>query len=681
MRQTVSLVYFADAYGKMNLTKPVKYFLNKLRENPDHIANFSNQSFLKMLSALNHISTFDETSLIQPILNYITQNHKTFIWEEAVQVAHFLAVHRLNQTTEFAATVEIINFFDADNLSLTQLPYDTYIQVFDIYLLTNIINPLDKKTSINVTINKKLELLVRSTKFLELLKSHELSNLDPIKNLIVNKLNEVEKDRFMNLLPSAVSALPSLYQPDLFLPAENSKIGIFVTGSELLSSDEYELSAINRFRFTILEKLVPQMICKAISYHQYLDINFKEVQISFKPETDINNILRHLIPSNNELEALGQISLKVIDIFEKLRSELKSAQSSYYEHEIQIKLNYIELFIKEIELIYSLREEKAKVFEQNQKILYNDKIKYQLAVLDGLYSFIPKNLIEQIDQAFKETSNFESFSILLHQLKQNFVSEETLQNKKLNNLPWLGVLLKTELPLEQSSVDPQQKNIDIEILNSKFLWDTEYHHYSSWKQKLTNSFTISNLRAEEADASDLIVNLDNGRTFNPTLIPNTHQLRNPIRPLSFAWNWEYYVYSFPKSIYDELLYKEAGNLSVQRDLTLEEELMVNLQNLKYQLKAEYKNEDIAKLLTDFEFIENLMTEHLNVGKTDNKGKTSRFVCPRDPKDYLDYLTNISKKWLFRDRYSNFFVAEGLKRLKVKSLKKNLESKEKELHQV
>ena len=208
--------------------------------------------------------------------------------------------------------------------------------------------------------------------------------------MIVSGIKKATKDKFSNLLPNAVKKLPEQYLPQTFYRSNESKVGIFVGGGEMFSTDENELAPLYLFRFKLLEKFYPALTCRAISYNNFLDVDYHDGKLAFKPNESLENILEDLNASNKPFEALKKISLGLLDEFNSLAEARDKSNRK--------ELNDAKLLFAQLEKFFLANNEYNAVIEQEQRSNYSDRLKYRLAHLHSAFSKSSQSIQNRLNE-------------------------------------------------------------------------------------------------------------------------------------------------------------------------------------------------------------------------------------------------------------------------------------------
>lgn len=211
---------------------------------------------------------------------------------------------------------------------------------------------------------------------------------------------------------------------------------------------------------------------------------------------------------------------------------------------------------------------------------------------------------------FNSSSNFENF---IPNLLNSVFTEQLVSETQVDDSNWIGKRITNEI-LATKDI---KKDISYEIIYLKFYSNCNYHQYSSWKEKMNENYSKNsqNIIMHEKGKNELFSssrNLDSEPIYG--IIPKPTQERNLLRPMSYSWHWES---TFYQKLDNQLkLMEKYEYLASRKQKKPESDLkfITSLQNLKFEAKKNLKVEEIANLLVKFEFVEELMKEHLGISK-------------------------------------------------------------------
>jgi len=639
-------INLAYAYSKVHLSNPTKSFLNLSKNSLDQIASLSRTDLLRLTKALNYLSSFDKSAFLPKIVGYISQHHAQFTVEEALEALHFLAIHNLHEAKEFSSLLKIVNTLEVDN---TLTGTNTYQREL-LYDLSLFLDQYRAKNPNAAKLTAHLELLLKTQTYTTEFRESAQRYKDPLKDLIVQGVQKSLTRESVKITPSNLKKLPEEYHPDLFYTSQNKNIGLFVGEGNLISSDENEVSATYQFRCRVLEALHPDVVYKVIGYKQFLDIDYKNAKINFAPQVDFEAILEKLAPQNKHSHILENVFTSLLKEFNE-RAEIRS-------------------FFEQLQNYFAAEKEYASTFVQEHKLLLADRLKYRLAHLYDAFRSSNEATQSRISALIQQQSG-KDFLRFLQEIKDN-LNAQAPKRQEITPLSWHGVVYGEEVAIESSSKD--RKDINKEIINYPFLWDSEYHTYEDWKNVLDKSLNRNNVDFTTLEAPK---HYHGERRVPQGLIPNLSKLRNSLKTHSFPWNWEAFSYKLPQQFFKKFLYSEINNLSSQQPLTQEQQAIANLQNLKVEWKATLSDAQIVNKLVELDFIEELISEHIGQTKPATSSKDS-VIPQRDAQAYVEYLEKLSRTWILKDHYASFFFNQGFKHEQVKALKEEFDAKQKQI---
>ena len=133
--------------------------------------------------------------------------------------------------------------------------------------------------------------------------------------------------------------------------------------------------------------------------------------------------------------------------------------------------------------------------------------------------------------------------------------------------------------------------------------------------------------------------------------------------MSYKLNWEPEIFNKSKEQIKKLKNLDGLAQNIQQKVSNETQFFINLQNFKYILKKEKTVDEIAGFLVDFQFIEELIDEHLNENHIPNPEEAPKKTY-RNGKDFAKYF-NHPLRGAFVNDYTKFMVKIALKKEKFR----------------
>lgn len=99
-------------------------------------------------------------------------------------------------------------------------------------------------------------------------------------------------------------------------------------------------------------------------------------------------------------------------------------------------------------------------------------------------------------------------------------------------------------------------------------------------------------------------------------------------------------------------------LKERKPVTAEMKMITSLQNIKNSLKKIHSDSEILSFMTNLDFIDTLIGDHLQMLEGKSATKSSAKLVSRDPTWYREFLTKLDNVKDRYDPYTNFFIKEG-----------------------
>lgn len=242
-----------------------------------------------------------------------------------------------------------------------------------------------------------------------------------------------------------------------------------------------------------------------------------------------------------------------------------------------------------------------------------------------------------------------------------------------------------ELPIYRN--DKVTKKIAPELINQKFMWVDDYFHYRDWQKAMTDTFDSFNLFLLPTQNNSFKYFYNKGtmaRIIPQGIFPNPlHKREIKTKPVS-----QYMSQLTTTANLDELNEMQRNPLKLlvskelQRSTTLKEydrdmSFMVNLQNIKQGLKADYTDDEILALIcVNTHFTDRLINEHLGL-EASNPNYKAVFI-ERDPREFREFISRTYQSKDQEDPFTHFYIKEAGKVERVHQVYADLQDKEEEL---
>lgn len=309
------------------------------------------------------------------------------------------------------------------DIAFTELPVENRKILADIEIgLSSQPEFYDSKGEI-VSLSENLRLACRVPSF----KSKDgVHIIDPIKDAIVGGIKHNINSKFSNLIAISVLDLPETHQPDFYYPSGNKKMAVYVGRDDVLSIDENKTSALTNYRFECISRMSPHLICKAISYNNILDINYREGHMKFKSRHVIDEMIDEMQHETKNTIALREIGEEIIQGQYKLIKALKDQTLPDSALEVHRQLNLFNSFeplLDEMNNFFAQLKDYQKVFEHFQKNIYANKAKVGLVKVADAYESLNETQQNKLNALTLDKCST-NFMGLLNQLKKDISDQQ-----------------------------------------------------------------------------------------------------------------------------------------------------------------------------------------------------------------------------------------------------------------
>ena len=645
----------------MGLDEKSNYFLNLIStSHVPEVLSYSLADFKAFLHSI--INAFGQNPvLVTPLVSYIQENYANFDLETTALSFLALGIYKPNEAPK--CLPELFNQFK------TCLEGEQTLHRFSLSLANNIYDVKMMISSNQFKIPGVSEENIQSlTKFFA---GFEKMNIEgdnvPEKNPILSdflkllRKNTENENIYYELQELEFQYLNQNYKPHLFTRKqekgnESTRNAIFLLDSNQNPLEGPSVKEIWKLRFSFIENMCKNVKCFWIPSNLLYKINDKNQEIKLKGSEELNLLIEQIVNTQ-----------KVSKVFATFYEKNKKKLTDFRDNAVVLKItaNLSEIFRLSRKLSFITFESLSSHYFEQIKVLLFETNRFARLLSRPMRKKILKLIEKDFDKKF---SNFRSF---FRFLCKNLTEAAPLQEKS-KQIPilfqenqWLGKRLSQELLGEPSE---SVKNINYEIVDLGFYNDHSYHQYPQWK-KLYQQYTDNNLLFVGPRVFSNVLFSSNPQSKVTEMvgaIPEPSKVRNVIKPLSYRLNWEKEFYQVgPQTMKSD---DKHDNLAAQCQpkINKEMEFIVNLQNLKYVLKKNMSVDGIGKLLVDFQFIDELIGEHLN----GEKGEFEKFgrKLKRKGKDIMKYQ-NHPFRGTFTNDYTKFMLKAALRRENLKEMDK------------
>lgn len=221
------------------------------------------------------------------------------------------------------------------------------------------------------------------------------------------------------------------------------------------------------------------------------------------------------------------------------------------------------------------------------------------------------------------------------------------ENNEQIDLSWLGVRQKVAVPFK--ALDKEDKSIEPELLNQRFLQKEDYFQYPSWKTKMQGVFDNFNLLVIPSMKRESTYYYDTNSHFRRTpqgIFPNPLKKRTILQ--SKANLLAEHIQGRKSQPHDEytLFEKEPLKLMVEKELLksqtlepidVEVSMITNLQNIKQSLRMDYQDSDLVKQVLGLNFVDQLIEEHIREHKEGERMHQKVKYVDREASEFRNFI--------------------------------------------
>ena len=258
---------------------------------------------------------------------------------------------------------------------------------------------------------------------------------------------------------------------------------------------------------------------------------------------------------------------------------------------------------------------------------------------------------------------------------------------------WVGKRLYVDLIKNgEKENNVNDKNVSVELINNNFMWLGEFNPYEDWEEELKTVYDNFNYFVENSSNKFLFNSHHLGNRNVPKgIFPHPNKFRKIKKPVyeihqieaKNEYELELKKYAnYTEHLIIEEIKKNESHTDVSK-LSEEISLKVNLLNIRNSLKQNYKDDQIIKFITNFDFVDVLAQEHLAYFNNSdqknkfNKTKEENIFLSRNSKDFLNFHKRLSLVRGQYDEYDKFIMREYYNEEKLFELDPNLSPKERQ----
>jgi hypothetical protein len=460
---------------------------------------------------------------------------------------------------------------------------------------------------------------------------------DPVKEKIITWIKEGLYQN-KHLTQSYHEALNELnnnlpFKPDILYGYYGLKVGLFILDKDV-SKDSNICKNIKR----VLEKHMIKTIF--MTKNDLLELELNSLEFCVNKEFDFNKLLQAIADDN--VVTLKQLHEGVLSYISSLCNNIDSDVN--------------ETFIKTINDIFETANELSLLYSN---VLLDRKLidlKVLLLKINLIFSTLKDNqksiINTSVGKPFKEF--IRSTNELINRIQLN-------HKTNTENSQWFGKRLTVDLLDTKHNL--KDKNISIELLDNNYMWYKDYNPYTDWEIEFRNKYDNFNYFIEENKNKYLYNSHRLGNRNVPCgIFPHPSNFRK-LKPLNGEKETSSSTYEHELKKYKDYTKYLISN-ELERNLELskadqinpELSMKVNILNIKNSLKQNLSDHQIVKFLSEFEFIDSLIKEHLNK-ETNN---TNANFIKRDPKAFINFYEKLSQIKPLYDEYDKTVMKEYYK---------------------
>lgn len=602
-------------------------------------------------------------------------------------VRHMNSFNVMNHLTEDIAFYQNINILNETTLALKEFAKKSKIESKD---LDNLFIISNKFFENKFTILKKEELNVQDPLkenikkfFIEMFFKNKIDNTSSI---LKNKENTLEFEKLCIPLTS-----------DFVLDIYGNKVCIFLNSLDK-ESGLHNFNGSQRLMKNILENFY-NCICVFIPISRLIKFDINSLKLQVNETSGLENmdkiIFSRIIKKRPKLADNIKHLTKHNAHYNKLISEIVNSKTE----ELDLILNSenkenLEIFFKNLVLTVDL----------NNRIIYNTsypqlkgnllELKKVFSVLDISFQLLSDNFKNFIAKRLKfEDTHYSSFKEFLLSIIKEYEkyyenlgeSKNKSEKKILTDESWIGKRLNVDLIDEQVNSknileNLKKKNVAIEILNNNYMWYDEYNPYLDWEEEMKANLDHFNYFTQKSNNQYFYNSYKIGNRKLPQgIFPNPNRFRvmksnlsNTDTNINYNLNnrnqYENEVNKYHHM--NEILISEEvkkNNSLINQNFPAQLKTKINLLNMNNCLKQNFTDNEILRYISEFEFTEKLIEEHL--GNHKSTKPDIEFVT-RNAENFKSFnikLDNLREQF---DEYDKFVMKEYYRLQDLLSYDKN-----------
>lgn len=542
-----------------------------------------------------------------------------------------------------------------------------------------------------------------------LLKKAELDLADPLKEnmkkIFIEKFykNKLNVNATANLLKEKQNSLgfdqlAAPFSPDFVLDVYGNKICVFLNSLDKDFKHGFS-NGQQKIVKNVLEKFYG-CVCVFIPISKLVTFNAADFSVQFNESSAASENLERMIFSalahkkpkvSDGVKALqrlnGQFNKFIACLVHAGNPEFDLIQSAEPNKES------LEIFFKN--LLYATELEAKFAFDCTHAQFGLNLLEFRKALnaleivaeslSDNFRKFLTQNLKFQDSNytSFKEflvtlSTEYGKYHDLLQEQRKAFKSASSA-NPLLNNDNWVGKrlnvdLINSDLISEKDSLENlKKKNFAIEVLNNNYMWCDEYNPYADWETELRASFDNFNYFTTKSQNKFYFNSHKLGSRKVPQgVFPHPRRFRLMKRnglngPLDCEAETPNSYESEINRFYhlNEVLIAEEirkNNLLKTEKLPAQLSMKINLLNINNSLKQNFTDNEIVRFISEFEFTEKLIEEHLknlnSINNNDNNNNVE--YVSRNAENFKAFNTKLDNIREQFDEFDKYIMKEYYK---------------------
>jgi hypothetical protein len=498
--------------------------------------------------------------------------------------------------------------------------------------------------------------------------------VDPVKDLLIKGMEEAfftqEIIKKYSDSLTSLSAINLPFFPDRLFGFYGHKIALFLHGKDFTLSGNSTtnhgvighcevIRRVLKDKFNIYAIFIPTDNLIKFDLNT-VHMEFLYSNIGFTKHLD--NLIFSQLGLNNQSNILTSIDSYLNKLINTIANDPRGELVFHSEKNLDSYLN-------SLLLILNLHSEITSAFHYGLIENKIGKISFELEKSVTIVKTMSENFQTFLDTVMCEITGAKiDYNIFCKNLGNGYISflneVSKSEGKGMLTNDWEGKRLSIDI----LSKEELKKNISVELINNNFLWSGEYNPYEDWEEEIKSHYDHFNYFVKNGETNHLFNSHKLGNRRVPQgIYPHPSKRRLIKQPAFEAQNEAKSGYEEELRSYIEqnktLIQQEAlkNNALAQKEIPLELGLKVNLLNVNNSLKQNLEDSEILKYISNFEFIDSLINEHL---KSNEKAQSGQFL-KRNSNFFKSYYERMATpqqhddfdKFVMREYYNNEKILE------------------------